>query len=77
MSAAGQPSSTGGRIARWALNVYAGLALVYLFVPIFWIVVFSFNKPKGNYNVEWQEFTLDNWADPFGDEALTTRSSRA
>ena len=65
------PSSTGGRIARGALNVYAGLALVYLFVPIFWIVAFSFNKPKGNYNVEWQEFTLSNWADPFGDEALT------
>jgi spermidine/putrescine transport system permease protein len=65
------PTSTAGRIARFALNAYAGLALLYLFVPIIWIVVFSFNQPKGNYNVEWQEFTLDNWADPFADEALT------
>jgi spermidine/putrescine transport system permease protein len=65
------PTSTAGRIARFALNAYAGLALLYLFVPIIWIVVFSFNKPKGNYNVEWQEFTLGNWADPFADEALT------
>jgi spermidine/putrescine transport system permease protein len=65
------PTSTGGRIVGIALNVYAGLALLYLFVPIIWIVVFSFNQPKGNYNVEWQEFTLDNWADPFADEALT------
>ena len=65
------PTSTGGRIARIALNAYAGLALLYLFIPIIWIVAFSFNKPKGNYNVEWQQFTLSNWADPFGDAALT------
>ncbi len=65
------PSSTGGRIARFALNAYAGLGLLYLFVPIIWIVVFSFNEPKGNYNVEWQQFTLDNWANPFADESLT------
>ena len=65
------PTSTAGRIARFALNAYAGLALLYLFVPIIWIVVFWFNQPKGNFNVEWQEFTLDNWADPFADEALT------
>jgi spermidine/putrescine transport system permease protein len=65
------PSSTGGKVARFALNAYAGLALFYLFIPIIWIVGFSFNEPLGNYNVEWQQFTLDNWADPFGDEALT------
>ncbi len=65
------PSSTGGKIARFSLNAFAGLALVYLFIPIIWIVAFSFNKPKGNFNVAWQEFTLDNWADPFSDEALT------
>ncbi|HSP27102.1 MAG TPA: ABC transporter permease [Ilumatobacteraceae bacterium] len=65
------PSSTAGRVARFALNAYAGLGLLYLFVPIIWIVAFSFNEPKGNYNVEWQRFTLDNWANPFADEALT------
>jgi spermidine/putrescine transport system permease protein len=65
------PTSTGGRIARFLLNAFAGLALLYLFVPIIWIVLFSFNEPRGNYNVEWQRFTLDNWADPFADEALT------
>ncbi len=65
------PSSNAGRVARFALNAYAGLGLLYLFVPIIWIVAFSFNEPRGNYNVEWQRFTLDNWADPFGDEALT------
>ena len=64
------PTTTRGRIARWALNGYAALALLYLFVPIAWIVVFSFNQPLGRYNVEWQEFTLENWRDPFSDEAL-------
>jgi spermidine/putrescine transport system permease protein len=47
------------------LNVYAGLALVYLFMPIFIIVLFSFNQPKGKFNIVWQQFTLDNWKDPF------------
>ena len=65
------PTSTRGRVARVALNVYAGLALLYLFVPIAWIVVFSFNEPKGNYNILWQRFTLENWGDPFNNEALT------
>ncbi len=65
------PSSTGGRIARFALNAYAGLALLFLFIPIIWIVVFSFNQPSGKYNVTWQQFTLDNWKNPFGDQSLT------
>lgn len=59
------------RIARWALNVYAALGLVYLFVPIAYIVLFSFNQPRGNFNIVWQHFTLDNWKHPFADAALT------
>jgi spermidine/putrescine transport system permease protein len=65
------PTSTRGRIARWGLNLYAAAALVYLFVPIFWIVAFSFNEPRGNYNIVWQRFTLDNWRQPFSDQGLT------
>jgi len=47
------------------LNVFAGLGLVYLFAPIFVIVFFSFNKPRGRFNLTWQQFTLDNWKHPF------------
>jgi spermidine/putrescine transport system permease protein len=65
------PTSRRGHVARWALNVYAALGLVYLFVPIAWIVAYSFNQPRGNYNIVWQEFTIENWTDPFSDEALT------
>ena len=59
------------RIARMSLNVFAGLGLIYLFLPIFFIVLFSFNKPKGKYNIVWQEFTFDNWLDPFSQKSLT------
>jgi spermidine/putrescine transport system permease protein len=65
------PTSVRGSVAKWTLNVYALLALIYLFVPIAWIVGFSFNDPKGNYNVQWQSWTFDNWRSPFGDQALT------
>jgi spermidine/putrescine transport system permease protein len=65
------PTSRRGQVARWALNAYAALGLVYLFVPIAWIVAYSFNQPRGNYNIVWQEFTIENWTDPFSDEALT------
>jgi spermidine/putrescine transport system permease protein len=68
MSAA---AATRGRVGRWALNLYAVLALVYLFTPILFIVLFSFNQPRGNFNIEWQRFTLDNWKKPFADAALT------
>jgi spermidine/putrescine transport system permease protein len=65
------PTSTRGVVARWALNVYAALGLIYLFIPIAWIVAFSFNEPRGNYNIVWQRFTLDNWRNPFVDRGLT------
>jgi spermidine/putrescine transport system permease protein len=62
---------TRSKIARWALNTFAGLGLLYLFTPIFFIVAFSFNKPKGNFNIAWQEFTFDNWMHPFAEKSLT------
>ena len=65
------PVGAWGTVSRWALNLYAGLGLVYLFVPIFFIVLFSFNQPRGNFNLEWQEFTFNNWRQPFADPALT------
>lgn len=64
-------NSLRSRIGRQGLNVFAGLGLVYLFMPIFFIVLFSFNKPKGNYNIVWQEFTFDNWLSPFSQPSLT------
>ncbi|HUV09968.1 MAG TPA: ABC transporter permease [Acidimicrobiia bacterium] len=53
------------RAGSQLLNLYAVLGFIYLFIPIFVIVLFSFNQPKGRFNIVWQQFTLDNWADPF------------
>jgi spermidine/putrescine transport system permease protein len=65
------PTTTKGKVGRWAVNVYAALGFIYLFAPIFIIVLFSFNKPAGEFNIVWQEFTLENWVHPFKEQALT------
>lgn len=52
------------------LSIWAVVALAYLFIPIAVIVLFSFNRPKGTRNYEWNEFSLDAWANPFRDEGL-------
>jgi spermidine/putrescine transport system permease protein len=53
------------RAPDWLLNAYAGLALVYLLLPIAVIIVFSFNNPVGRFNFIWNEFSLDAWQHPF------------
>lgn len=59
------------KLGDLALRVLAGLTLLFLFLPIMVIIVFSFNSPKGKFNYTWQGFTLDNWAHPFKYPALT------
>jgi spermidine/putrescine transport system permease protein len=54
-----------GWIRRYVLTVYAALALVYLFLPIAIVVLFSFNNPAGRFNYTWQGFTFKNWTHPF------------
>ena len=60
---------------RWrgrALGLWAGLALLYLFVPIFVVALFSFNDPAGRLNLTWEGFTLDHWLHPFAAEGIGT-----
>jgi spermidine/putrescine transport system permease protein len=58
------------------LGLWSALALVYLFIPIAVVVLFSFNANKGRFNFTWQGFTLKHWAHPLADSdlahALTT-----
>ena len=53
------------RALRWirehVLALYAGLALIYMFLPVAVVVIFSFNKPAGRQNTRWNEFSLDAW----------------
>ncbi|MGW0333341.1 ABC transporter permease [Streptomyces sp. NPDC003011] len=49
------------------LVVLAGLfTLGYLLLPNIVVTVFSFNRPKGRFNYEWQQFSTDAWKDPCG-----------
>ena len=66
-------SSAADRCAHAAARrVWSALALIYLFVPIFIVVLFSFNDNKGRFNFTWQGFTLDHWAHPFANPDLAT-----
>ncbi|WP_424892837.1 ABC transporter permease [Streptomyces sp. XH2] len=60
-------SSRPVRWLRHNLVVLAGLAtLAYLVLPNVVVTVFSFNKPNGRFNYEWQRFSTDAWTDPCG-----------
>src|SRR5215204_800737 len=62
--------STGDKVRSWGLAIWSALALIYLFVPIFIVVLFSFNDNQGRFNFTWQGFTLDHWANPFANPDL-------
>jgi spermidine/putrescine transport system permease protein len=54
---------------RWLrsrlLGIWTILVFAWLFAPIVVLVVFSFNRPTGKFNIVWHRFTLDNWLHPF------------
>ncbi len=64
--------TTWDRVRDAALGVWAVAALVYLFVPIFIVALFSFNDNKGRFNFTFQGFTLRHWEHPFAVEGLQT-----
>ncbi len=53
-------------LRRNIIGIIAVLVLVYLFVPIAVVGVLSFNKPEGKYNITFNEFSLDAWANMCG-----------
>ena len=63
--------SSRQRNGRRFINTVAVAAMLYLFAPIAMIVLFSFNNPKGKFNIVWRGFTLKNWAHPFASPELT------
>ncbi len=52
-------------LKRIFLPTYLGLGLLYLFLPVLVVILFSFNDYEGRFNVRWQGFTLEHWLDPF------------
>jgi spermidine/putrescine transport system permease protein len=61
---------TAARLRFAALGLWSFVAIVYLFVPIAIVALFSFNDPRGRFNITWEGFTLDHWREPFGVEGL-------
>ena len=57
------------RTSRWLsrniIPIFAALAFVYLFIPIAYTLIYSFND-AGRTNLVWQGFTTDNWTNPCG-----------
>ncbi|MFO7628251.1 MAG: ABC transporter permease subunit [Prochlorococcaceae cyanobacterium] len=58
------------RIWSLLLGVWSALAFALLYAPIALIVLFSFNAPRGRFNLLWQGFTLENWRHPLANAAL-------
>ncbi|MGN6575279.1 MAG: ABC transporter permease [Nocardioides sp.] len=62
------------RLGRWVsdhlIMFIAMLVLLYMFLPIFFVVLMSFNNPTSRLNYEFNAFTLDNWRDPCGEPGM-------
>ena len=56
-------------LRRHALHLYGVLAFAYIFTPIAYVTVFSFNA-GGRSNLTWRGWTFDNWLDPCGAPAV-------
>ena len=64
-----------GTIALWVVSM---ATLLYLFVPLVTIAVFTFNDPTTKFNTTWEGFTFDQLAAPLrGASVHATHSSRA
>jgi spermidine/putrescine transport system permease protein len=66
----------GARVSSWMRNhiiqILALLALIYTFLPIIIVVLFSFNDPQGRYNYSWNQFSVQAWANPCDDPSMCT-----
>jgi spermidine/putrescine transport system permease protein len=56
------------RTGRWVsdhlIMAIAIVVLLYMFLPIFFVVLMSFNEPASKLSYEFDAFTLDNWLNP-------------
>ncbi|WP_432758499.1 ABC transporter permease [Streptomyces benahoarensis] len=55
-----------GRLRRHLVTLAGLCTLVYLVLPNVIVLIFSFNKPNGRFNYQWQRFSTDAWTDPCG-----------
>ena len=53
-------------LRRHLVSIIGILVLIYLFVPIAVVTALSFNKPAGKFNITWNQFSIDAWANICG-----------
>ncbi|MBN9104374.1 MAG: ABC transporter permease [Propionibacteriaceae bacterium] len=53
-----------GWLRRNLVVIVGVLVMVYILIPNLVVTVFSFNKPGGRYNYQWNSFSLDAWLNP-------------
>ncbi len=56
-----RPGKPRTRLGDRLLFIYTWLVIVWLSLPIFAVILFSFNNPKGRFNYSWVGFTLKWW----------------
>lgn len=60
------PNRVLRRLRRNIVAIAGLCTLGYLILPNIVVMVFSFNKPNGRFNYQWQRFSTDAWRDPCG-----------
>lgn len=53
-------------LGKALVPVVSTITLVYLLLPIAYVIAFSFNKKQGRNNISWNGFSLENWQNPCG-----------
>ena len=57
-------AQAGRWISRHLIMFLAILVLLYMFLPIFFVMLMSFNQPASRLSYEFNAFTWDNWLSP-------------
>ncbi len=60
------------RLGALVLPGYTHLVMLWLFAPIFVMILYGFNNTHGKLNIVWSGFTLKWFENPFGVTALTS-----
>jgi spermidine/putrescine transport system permease protein len=66
------PARAWAWLRRNALLIFAGLAVVYMLVPIFVIALYSFEAgtAQGELDFSWDGFSLEYWQNAFADKSV-------
>jgi spermidine/putrescine transport system permease protein len=54
------------------ISIIAVLVFEYMLLPNFVVILFSFNRPNGRYNLQWTRFSLDAWLHPCAAPGMCT-----